>query len=157
MLSTSWKFHPSKKMSPISHKSKCKTSTIKKSPPRHPIKSYNGPIHPLYAALLFALLPLTIYAQNRNADLGTPSKSQVQLAADGLAKQAKFPGGTKIMKAYTRRELRYPKKLAKKNIERRVTLRFMIMPDGKIDNIRPLRTTYPLFTEEAIRIIQPMP
>lgn len=112
---------------------------------------------PFYAALLFALLPLTISAQTQDSIPKTPNRGKVQATADGLAKQAEFPGGTEIMKAYIRRELKYPEELAKKNMEGRVTLQFMIMPDGSIDSIRPLRTAHPLFTEEAIRVIQSMP
>ncbi len=111
----------------------------------------------LYTALLFALLPLTISAQTRDSLPEPPDRSTVQATTDGLAKQAEFPGGTEIMKAYIRRELKYPEELANKKMEGHVTLRFVIMPDGSIDSIRPLRTAHPLFTEEAIRVVQSMP
>ncbi len=74
-----------------------------------------------------------------------------------ISKQPEFPGGNAKMWAYINKELRYPEDLAAFRMEGRVVVRFKIMPNGSIGNIRITKTTHPLFSKEVIRIIKNMP
>lgn len=92
--------------------------------------------------------------KSRRQQPGTPKNLST---AYPIEKPAQFPGGNQRLMGYIRHELIYPKKLAKKNMDGRVTLRFVVMPNGSIDSIQPLKSTHPLFTEEAVRVLKAMP
>lgn len=80
--------------------------------------------------------------------------------ADGIylvtEEMPEFPGGMAALAAFIRDKTRYPDNV-EKQIEGRVTVQFVVQPDGSSDNPQILRSLGPDFDEEALRIVSLFP
>jgi TonB family protein len=65
-------------------------------------------------------------------------------------------GDTGLMR-YLTNNIKYPKKCRKESIEGKVYMAFIIEEDGKISNVKVLRSPHPLFSAASIRIVSAMP
>lgn len=72
-------------------------------------------------------------------------------------KMPQYPGGETQMQQFIRDNLKYPVTAQEKGIQGRVTLRFVVNPDGKISNITVVRGIDPHCDAEAVRVIEQMP
>ena len=68
-----------------------------------------------------------------------------------------FPGGGKEMMKWLSENIIYPESAAKKKIEGRVIIRFIVSSTGKIEDIIIQRSANPELNEEAIRAVGAMP
>lgn len=68
-----------------------------------------------------------------------------------------FQGGETALMAYIRENLKYPAHAAKKGIQGRVSISFIIEKDGSISNIKVFSTSAEELNQEAIRLVNAMP
>jgi len=68
-----------------------------------------------------------------------------------------FPGGTAALLKFVGENLKYPEDAQNNNIQGRVTLKFVVNPDGSVDRIEILRGVDPLLDAEAIRVVNSLP
>ncbi|WP_181358296.1 energy transducer TonB [Taibaiella chishuiensis] len=59
--------------------------------------------------------------------------------------------------AYLVKNIKLPKPDTGVNIATRMVTRFVVTPDGKLSDIRILKSIYPQFDQEVIRVLQHMP
>jgi TonB family protein len=70
--------------------------------------------------------------------------------------QPEYPGGVAKLSEFVRANLKYPIEAAKKNIQGRVVVEFIILADGKMDDIKVTKSVDRLLDAEAIRIVKAM-
>jgi protein TonB len=68
-----------------------------------------------------------------------------------------FPGGDDELRIWLAKNISYPNIAAEQGISGRVTLRFVVMPDGSIDNVEILKGLEPSCDKEAMRAVKKMP
>jgi len=74
-----------------------------------------------------------------------------------VEKHPQFPGGETELYKFIKLKRTYPKSAQEDGIEGRVITRFVILPDGSIDNVTVLRGIHPACDSVAIEIIRSMP
>ncbi len=72
-------------------------------------------------------------------------------------KMPSFPGGEKTLMLYLSKNLQYPESALKDGIEGRVVCRFVVKKDGKIDDVKIMRSLSPDCDREVIRLMEHMP
>ena len=75
----------------------------------------------------------------------------------GIEVMPEFPGGEQAMFRYLISNTKYPPKARKKNITGKVFVNFTVEKDGRITEVKIIRSAHPLLDEEAIRVIASMP
>lgn len=68
-----------------------------------------------------------------------------------------YPGGNAELLRYINDHLEYPEAAIDNNIQGRVILKFVVMPDGSVDRIEVIRGIDPLLDNEAKRVIKTLP
>jgi protein TonB len=68
-----------------------------------------------------------------------------------------YPGGNTELLKFIGENLRYPADAQENNIQGRVTLKFVVNPDGSVDRIEVIRGVDPSLDNEAIRVIKSLP
>lgn len=76
---------------------------------------------------------------------------------DAAVKAAEFPGGVANLMEYLAKNIRYPETAMKENRSGRTVVGYTIEKDGKITNIRILKSSWPDCDEEAMRVVKKMP
>jgi protein TonB len=116
--------------------------------------------------LLFLLLSGFIYAQDtmRVADLSvrdvSPPPPDSNHVFTYVEIMPKFPGGQDSMNRFIQRNLQYPDLARDNNIQGTVYACFVVEKDGKVDEVKILRSMIPpciACDSEVIRVIKKMP
>ncbi|GHT72664.1 cell envelope biogenesis protein TonB [Bacteroidia bacterium] len=68
-----------------------------------------------------------------------------------------FPGGEKELLKWLSDNMVYPVVAQEQGIQGRVTLRFVVGPDGSVGNVELLRSLDPSCDKEALRVVKKMP
>lgn len=68
-----------------------------------------------------------------------------------------FPGGDAALLGYIAKNTVYPEEAIQNNIEGRVTLKFVVTPDGSVGKIEVLQGVDPLLDQEAMRVVKTLP
>ena len=68
-----------------------------------------------------------------------------------------YPGGQIAMLKYFMENIKYPKQIMEEGIQGRVTVSFIVEKDGRVSNVRLLRSVQPSLDKEAIRVVKSMP
>lgn len=68
-----------------------------------------------------------------------------------------FPGGDEALFKYLSDNLVYPDRAREAGIEGRVMVGFVVEPDGRISNVKVVRSKAAALDEEAIRVVKAMP
>lgn len=68
-----------------------------------------------------------------------------------------FPGGIKAMMKWLGENINYPEEAAKKNIQGRVIVQFVVETNGTISNIEVIKSMHKLLDAEAMRVVGAMP
>ncbi|CAN5245413.1 hypothetical protein BH09BAC4_BH09BAC4_26990 [soil metagenome] len=68
-----------------------------------------------------------------------------------------FPGGIPKLQEYIHQNLRYPADALKNKVEGRVFVSFIILKDGRIQDVTVLKGYGYGTNEEAVRLVQSMP
>lgn len=76
---------------------------------------------------------------------------------DDITKKPEFTGGENKMYQYIGRHLEFPKQAIKKQISGRVFLSFVIEADGRITNVKVIKSLEESCNKEAKRVIESFP
>lgn len=68
-----------------------------------------------------------------------------------------FPGGDEELMKWLSNNIQYPTIASEQGIQGRVTLRFVVRPDGSIDDVQVVKSLEPSCDKEAIRAVKKMP
>lgn len=74
-----------------------------------------------------------------------------------IDKQPEFPGGTTAVFEFINRNLKYPPKAFRLNLQGKVYVGFTVREDGSVDNVSAMRGIGAGCDEEAVRVIKLMP
>ena len=98
-------------------------------------------------------------------DIADVAKHQV-IVEDNTSKSAiptyvevmpEFPGGQAALMKWLSDNINYPIIAQERNIQGRVTLRFVVKPDGSVDDVVVMKGLDPSCDKEAVRVIKKMP
>ena len=95
--------------------------------------------------LLFSFMTSTAQTKKNN------------MVYDVVEVMPQFPGGQIAMLKYIMENIKYPKQIMEEGIQGRVTVSFIVEKDGRVSNVRLLRSVQPLLDKEAIRVVKSMP
>ena len=79
------------------------------------------------------------------------------MAYDVVEVMPQYPGGQIAMLKYIMENIKYPKQAMKEGIQGRVTVSFIVEKDGRVSNVRLLRSVQSALDKEAIRVVKSMP
>lgn len=96
-------------------------------------------------ALLFSFMTSTAQTKKNN------------MAYDVVEVMPQYPGGQIAMMKYIMENIKYPKQAMKEGIQGRVTVSFIVEKDGRVSNVRLLRSVQSALDKEAIRVVKSMP
>ena len=80
-----------------------------------------------------------------------------QKVFDVVEQMPEYPGGQAALIEYISNNVKYPDDAAKKKVEGKVFVTFVVDTDGKITDVSLLRKVFPSLDAEAIRVISAMP
>lgn len=92
-----------------------------------------------------------------NIDLKHITKPKPNKINVKITEQAKFKGGNKALEKYLKENLKYSNEAKDKNIQGRVYVKFKITENGKIKDVKIIRSIHPLIDNEAKKVIKEMP
>lgn len=95
--------------------------------------------------LLFSFMTSTAQTKKNN------------MVYDVVEVMPQFPGGQIAMLKYIMENIKYPKQIMEEGIQGRVTVSFIVEKDGRVSNVRLLRSVQPSLDKEAIRVVKSMP
>ena len=76
---------------------------------------------------------------------------------DCVEQMPSFLGGTQKLKEFIEENLRYPKELEESCVQGRVIVRFIVERNGKLSNVKVVKSVHPVLDKEALRIVKLMP
>ena len=92
------------------------------------------------------------------ANMDVTAEELVQGEVYDMVEQApQFPGGPKELMAFLGKNIRYPVAAQEAGVQGRVICQFVITKEGKVADIKVLRSVSPEIDEEAVRVIKAMP
>lgn len=68
-----------------------------------------------------------------------------------------FPGGDDALKAYIQKNTQYPEIAKENGVEGIVSVGFLVMPDGSIQEVKVIKFIDPDLEKEAVRVVVGMP
>lgn len=68
-----------------------------------------------------------------------------------------FPGGEDVFFEYLRKNIKYPPKARRKNIQGQVIIGFVVETDGRITKVEVKKSVHKLLDKEALRVVKNMP
>ncbi len=74
-----------------------------------------------------------------------------------VEKMPLFPGGDRALLDFIKDNTHYPDSAKAKNIQGKVILRFIVNPEGGVEDVMVLKGVHPLLDEEAIRVVNKLP
>ena len=95
--------------------------------------------------LLFSLMTSTAQTKKSN------------MVYDVVEVMPQYPGGQTAMLKYIMENIKYPKQIMEEGIQGRVTVSFIVEKDGRVSNVRLLRSVQLSLDKEAIRVVKSMP
>ena len=114
------------------------------------------------------LIILSVMALTAGAQAQVNTSPSSRSAADNVSAQEdyicelpevnpQFPGGQSALMAYLQTNLHYPPTAAKKGVEGRVLVSFVVEKDGTIGNAEIVRSRDAELDAEALRVVKAMP
>ena len=95
--------------------------------------------------LLFSFMTSTAQTKKNN------------MVYDVVEVMPQYPGGQIAMMKYIMENIKYPKQIMEEGIQGRVTVSFIVEKDGRVSNVRLLRSVQPALDKEAVRVVKSMP
>lgn len=109
------------------------------------------PLKNLLLHLIFSLLFINISFAQSPVTISTDSTGDKVFTK--VDQPAEFPGGVQGWTEYLQKNLRYPKKAIKKNIQGVVRVQFLVDKAGNISEVMALNDPGGSLAEESVRII----
>ena len=78
-------------------------------------------------------------------------------AATEVARPARFPGGDAALEAYLLQHKTLPAEVQQRDLQGRVTLRFVVKPDGRVGAMEVINSLCPSCDDEALRLVRSFP
>lgn len=100
---------------------------------------------------------LNILAQNSNVNNATANNKFSPFVKDTLDVNPEFPGGIEGLYTWLAQNISYPEEAAKKGIQGRVFVEFVVKKTGHVEDVKVVRRRHPLLDKEAKRVIESMP
>ena len=69
----------------------------------------------------------------------------------------RFPGGDGAFIKWLNANITYPKEAQEKGIQGKVDLRFVVKPDGSVEDVQVVKSLDPILDKEAVRVLKLMP
>ena len=98
-----------------------------------------------------------LYKDGKLVKGATYSIEAIEVDHSDFIMEATYPGGNNELVAFLLKNLKYPKKAKKNNIEGKVYVKFMIDEKGKITNAKIVKSVDEELDEEALRVVNKMP
>lgn len=95
--------------------------------------------------LLFSFMTSTAQTKKNN------------MVYDVVEVMPQYPGGQIAMLKYIMENIKYPEQAMKEGIQGRVTVSFIVEKDGRVSNVRLLRSVQSSLDKEAVRVVKSMP
>lgn len=105
-------------------------------------------------SLKVALMTLVLLFSFMTSTAQTKKNNMVY---DVVEVMPQYPGGQIAMLKYIMQNIKYPKQIMEEGIQGRVTVSFIVEKDGRVSNVRLLRSVQPALDKEAIRVVKSMP
>ena len=106
-------------------------------------------------------LTIGVQAQVNASPSSRPAVDSVSTQDDFICyhpeENPQFPGGESALMDYLRTNLHYPPAAAKKGVEGRVLVSFVVEKDGSIGNVQIVRSRDAELDAEALRVVKAMP
>lgn len=87
---------------------------------------------------------------------GTPTQIQEEKPVHHVEQMPQYPGGEMELMKYLSSNIKYPTMAAEQGIEGRVVLQFVVGKDGRISDVKVVRTLDPSCDREAVRVVNSM-
>ena len=87
----------------------------------------------------------------------TAETKKNNMVYDVVEVMPQYPGGQTAMLKYIMENIKYPKQAMKEGIQGRVTVSFIVEKDGRVSNVRLLRSVQSALDKEAVRVVKSMP
>ena len=84
-------------------------------------------------------------------------KQQKEEPFNVVENMPEFPGGVEAMIAFISNNIQYPADAAKKKIDGRVLVNFVVEKDGSISEVKVVKPGFPSLDAEAVRVVKAMP
>lgn len=116
-----------------------------------------------FCAIAAAALAVSAYAVPENAATATVPVSMYATAEENdsiygtVDELPVFPGGDQACANWVAKKLKYPPKCKKEKIEGFVIVQFVVEKNGKVSNVKAIRSPHPDLAETAIRTMRKMP
>lgn len=112
-------------------------------------------------AIVFALM-LVLPAMAQNSKKPNPPTSKVQIQQKNgvytlVDVMPAFPGGPVAMGNYLSKNVKYPKTDRENNIQGRAVVQFVVEPDGRLTDVKVVRSPSAAMGEEAVRVFKNSP
>ena len=112
-------------------------------------------------AIVFALmLVLPVMAQtSEKPNLPKPKSRAQQINGVYIVvdSQPAFLGGSKAMFKYLSKNVKYPKADLEKKLEGKAIVQFIVEPDGRLTNVKAVRSPSAAMGEEVVRVFKNSP
>ena len=105
-------------------------------------------------SLKVALMTLVLLFSFMTSTAQTKKNNMVY---DVVEVMPQFPGGQIAMMKYIMENIKYPKQIMEEGIQGRVTVSFIVEKDGRVSNVRLLRSVQSALDKEAVRVVKSMP
>lgn len=76
---------------------------------------------------------------------------------ESVEQMPQYPGGDGALQAYIASHIKYPETAAENGVQGRVTVRFVVKPDGSVSDVKVLRGKDPDLDKEAVRVVKTLP
>lgn len=87
----------------------------------------------------------------------TPEPEVDNKVFDAVEQPPVYPGGEQALMKYLYDNLRYPQLAIENNIQGRVVLRFVVLKDGSIGEVKVAKSKDPDLDKEAVRVVKTLP
>lgn len=104
----------------------------------------------------FAVAAKTLEGHDTEAD-NSRLESSDDRVYDVVEQMPSYPGGPAALMQYLNNNIRYPESAKANGIQGRVTVQFVVEKDGRISEVRTMRSANAALDREAERIVRSMP
>ena len=109
------------------------------------------------AATLLLIGTALIFAQPHLQPEIDSAEADDEKIYDTVEEMPQFPGGEAAMLQWISNHTKFPAECQEMNIQGRVVVGFVIKKDGSIGPTKVIRSIYPAFDEEAVRVVKTLP
>lgn len=103
------------------------------------------------------LVVLLLFSSSLKAQDGNTNSTTKDSIVDNPDQMPEYPGGYEAMEKFIGKNVKYPHEAMKKNVEGTVYYKFLVLPDGKIADIKIIKDIGAGCGEAGLEAIEKMP